>query len=124
MAGSKASLFLFALVFALVCLISSEVSASVHETEKSTEGKGVQESKSYGGPGNGYQGGYGGGHQGGYGGGHQGGYGGGHGHGHGGCQYGCCHGCCRSYRYGSGCQRCCVDANEAPDAEFEDDVKN
>lgn len=34
------------------------------------------------------------------------------------------YGCCRGYRYGPGCKRCCGSAHEAPDAEFEDDVKN
>ena len=34
---------------------------------------------------------------------------------------GCRYGCCRGYRFGPGCQRCCSNAHEAPDAEFEDD---
>lgn len=36
----------------------------------------------------------------------------------------CDNGCCRGYRYSNECHRCCAHAKEAPDAEFEDDVKN
>ncbi|CAK9133404.1 unnamed protein product [Ilex paraguariensis] len=117
MASSKTLLLLLCALFALVLLISSEVAASKDQTHESMTTKGVEEAL-YGGPGNGDPG-YGRGGDPGYG---RGGGGGGGGYqGGGGCRQ---HGCCRRYRYGSGCQRCCSYANEVPDADFEDDIKN
>ncbi|KAI5653857.1 hypothetical protein M9H77_31044 [Catharanthus roseus] len=98
---SSKNLFIFlALLFALAAIPpSSQVSAS----EEIMKTNAVEEVK-YAGPGYG------------------GGYGGRGGGGYPGRRWR--YGCCRGYRYGPGCKRCCGSAHEAPDAEFEDDVKN
>ncbi|KAJ0052511.1 hypothetical protein Pint_01911 [Pistacia integerrima] len=113
MASSKTLLLLFCLLFALVLILSSEVGA-----DHTKESNGVEEGK-YGGYPGGGGGGYNNGGPGGYNNGGRGGYGG-YPPRRGNCNYGCC----RGYRYSNGCRRCCAHAQEAPDAEFEDDVKN
>ncbi|KAF7827399.1 cold and drought-regulated protein CORA-like [Senna tora] len=133
--GSKSKLVFLALaLFALLLLISSQVTA--REVAKPSSNHKNGEVDGYGGgyPGGGYPGGGypGGGHGGGYpghggggypghgGGGYPGHGGGGYpGHGGGGhrggyCRYGCCGG-----RYGGGCRRCCSYAGEAVDAQPE-----
>ncbi|XP_044467185.1 CYC02 protein-like [Mangifera indica] len=102
MASSKTLFLFFCLLFALVLILSSEV-----EADHTNERNGVEEGKYGGYPGGGYNHGGRGGYRGypprrGY----------------------CDNGCCRGYRYSNECHRCCAHAKEAPDAEFEDDVKN
>ncbi|KAH7533423.1 hypothetical protein FEM48_Zijuj04G0129100 [Ziziphus jujuba var. spinosa] len=134
--GSRILIFL-GLLFAVVLLISSEVSARDLAAQTSADNKnektnGLNEAKhgdQYGGGYNGGRGGYNGG-RGGYNGGRGGypGHGGSEGGhpGHGGGGYpgrggggGCYYGCCRRSYYGRGCSKCCSYAGEAADAEPE-----
>ncbi|KAM3327285.1 glycine-rich protein-like isoform X1 [Capsicum chacoense] len=117
MASTK-NLFIFGLFLSIVLVVSFQVGASSAQKESKATGD-VQEAQLGGGgyPGNGRGGGYpGNGHGGGY---------PGRGGGRNGYPWrGCRYGCCRGYRYGPGCARCCGTAHEAPDAQFEDDIKN
>ncbi|MCD7464915.1 hypothetical protein HAX54_000185 [Datura stramonium] len=106
MASTK-KLIIFGLLIALVLLVSTQVGASSAQKESKATGD-VQEAQLGGGgypyPGNGRGGGY---------------------PGRGGYPWrGCRYGCCRGYRYRQGCAKCCGTAHEAPDALFEDDIKN
>ncbi|KAK4356805.1 hypothetical protein RND71_022415 [Anisodus tanguticus] len=106
--ASKKNLLIFGLLLALVFLVSIQVGASSAQKTKAT---GDVHEAQYGGggyPGNGRGGGY-----------------PGRGGGRNGYPWkGCRYGCCRGYRYGQSCARCCSTAHEAPDALFEDDIKN
>ncbi|CAN4090804.1 unnamed protein product [Withania somnifera] len=107
MASTK-NLLIFGLLLAIVLLVSFQVGAS--SAQKSKAIGDVQEAQFGGGgyPGNGRGGGY-----------------PGRGGGRNGYPWrGCRYGCCRGYRYNRGCARCCGTANEAPDAQFEDEIKN
>ncbi|CAN4090803.1 unnamed protein product [Withania somnifera] len=108
MASTK-NLLIFGLLLAIVLLVSFQVGASSAQKESKAIGD-VQEAQFGGGgyPGNGRGGGY-----------------PGRGGGRNGYPWrGCRYGCCRGYRYNRGCARCCGTANEAPDAQFEDEIKN
>ncbi|XP_059309680.1 glycine-rich protein-like [Lycium ferocissimum] len=109
MASTK-NLVLLGLLIALVLLVSTQVGASSAQKTKPRQFGDVHEAQYGGGgyPGNGRGGGY-----------------PGRGGGRNGYPWrGCRYGCCRGYRNGRGCARCCATAREAPDALFQDDIKN